>query len=63
MDYTKIKEAAQAYLPAMTKFLRDLIAIPSESWAKRGSSAGRSRKWKSSASTKPGSIRKATPWA
>ena len=31
MDYTKIKEAAQAYLPAMTKFLRDLIAIPSES--------------------------------
>ena len=36
MDYTKIKEAAQAYLPAMTKFLRDLIAIPSESCEEEG---------------------------
>ncbi len=36
MEYTKIKEAAQAYLPAMTKFLRDLIAIPSESCEEEG---------------------------
>ena len=36
MDYTKIKEAAQAYLLAMTKFLRDLIAIPSESCEEEG---------------------------
>ena len=36
MDYRKIKEAAQAYLPAMTKFLRDLIAIPSESCEEEG---------------------------
>ena len=36
MDYAKIKEAAQAYLPAMTKFLRDLIAIPSESCEEEG---------------------------
>ena len=36
MDYMKIKEAAQAYLPAMTKFLRDLIAIPSESCEEEG---------------------------
>ena len=36
MDYTKIKEAAHAYLPAMTKFLRDLIAIPSESCEEEG---------------------------
>ena len=36
MDYTKIKEAAQAYLPAMTRFLRDLIAIPSESCEEEG---------------------------
>ena len=31
MDYAKINEAAKAYLPQMTKFLRDLIAIPGES--------------------------------
>ena len=36
MEYSKIKEAAQAYLPAMTKFLRDLIAIPSESCEEEG---------------------------
>lgn len=36
MEYTKIKEAAQAYLPAMTRFLRDLIAIPSESCDEEG---------------------------
>ena len=36
MEYTKIKEAAQAYLPAMTRFLRDLIAIPSESCEEEG---------------------------
>ena len=31
MDFTKINEAAKGYLPDMTKFLRDLIAIPGES--------------------------------
>ena len=36
MDYSKIKEAAQAYLPDMTRFLRDLIAIPSESCEEEG---------------------------
>lgn len=36
MDYGKIKGAAQNYLPAMTKFLRDLIAIPGESSGEEG---------------------------
>ena len=31
MDFNKVKEAAQGYEKAMTKFLRDLIAIPGES--------------------------------
>jgi len=31
MDFERIKEAAQAYLPDMTQFLRDLIRIPGES--------------------------------
>lgn len=31
-----VKQAAQAYLPAMSKFLRDLIAIPSESCEEEG---------------------------
>ena len=36
MDFEKIKQAAQNYLPDMTKFLRDLIAIPSESCEEEG---------------------------
>ena len=36
MDYEGIKKAAQAYIPDMTKFLRDLIAIPSESCDEEG---------------------------
>lgn len=36
MDFNKIKQAAQNYLPDMTKFLRDLIAIPSESCEEEG---------------------------
>lgn len=36
MDANRIKQAAQAYLPDMTKFLRDLIAIPSESCEEEG---------------------------
>lgn len=36
MDFNKIKEASQAYLPAMTKFLRDLVAIPGESCEEEG---------------------------
>ena len=36
MDYEKIKQAAQDYLPAMSKFLRDLIALPSESCGEEG---------------------------
>ncbi len=31
IDFAKIQELAQAYLPAMTRFLRDMVAIPSES--------------------------------
>ena len=31
MEFNKIKEAAENYQPQMTKFLRDLIAIPGES--------------------------------
>ena len=36
MDFEAIKRAAQNYLPQMTKFLRDLIAIPSESCEEEG---------------------------
>ena len=36
MDYDAIKKAAGAYLPQMTRFLRDLIAIPSESCDEEG---------------------------
>lgn len=36
MDFNKINEAAQGYLPAMTKFLRDLVAIPGESCGEEG---------------------------
>lgn len=31
MDYKKIKEAAEAYGPAMTKFLREIVQFPGES--------------------------------
>ncbi len=36
MDFNKIKEASEAYLPAMTKFLRELVAIPGESSGEEG---------------------------
>lgn len=36
MDFNRIKETAQAYQPAMTKFLRDLVAIPGESCEEEG---------------------------
>ncbi len=36
MDYSKVQQAAQAYEKQMTKFLRDLIAIPSESCEEEG---------------------------
>ncbi len=36
MDFDAIKKAAQAYGPAMTAFLRDMIAIPSESCEEKG---------------------------
>lgn len=36
MDFDAIKKAAEAYGPAMTAFLRDLIAIPSESCEEEG---------------------------
>lgn len=36
MDFEAIKKASEAYLPQMTKFLRDLIAIPSESCEEEG---------------------------
>jgi putative selenium metabolism hydrolase len=31
LDFEKIKKLAEAYQPAMTRFLRDMVAIPSES--------------------------------
>ena len=36
MDFEAIKKAAQAYGPDMTRFLRDMIAIPSESCEEKG---------------------------
>ncbi|MFC2822044.1 MAG: YgeY family selenium metabolism-linked hydrolase [Sphaerochaeta sp.] len=36
MDFDAIKKAATKYGPAMTKFLRDMIAIPSESCEEKG---------------------------
>ncbi|MDR1619964.1 MAG: YgeY family selenium metabolism-linked hydrolase [Clostridiales bacterium] len=36
MDFLNIQSAAQAYLPQMTKFLRDLIKIPGESCSEEG---------------------------
>ena len=36
MDFEAIKKAAQAYRPAMVRFLRDMIAIPSESCEEEG---------------------------
>ena len=36
MDFNAVKKASEAYLPQMTKFLRDLIAIPSESCEEEG---------------------------
>ena len=36
MDFEAIKRAAEGYLSQMTKFLRDLIAIPSESCEEEG---------------------------
>lgn len=36
MDYNRINEAAKSYLPAMTKFLRDLIRIPERAAQRAG---------------------------
>ena len=36
MDVSAVKQAAEQYTPQMTKFLRDLIAIPSESCEEEG---------------------------
>ncbi|MFI3312841.1 MAG: YgeY family selenium metabolism-linked hydrolase, partial [Eubacteriales bacterium] len=36
MNYDAIKQAAKAYEKDMTKFLRDMIAIPSESCEEEG---------------------------
>ncbi len=36
MDFNKIKSASETYLPAMTKFLRELVAIPGESCGEEG---------------------------
>ena len=36
MDFAAIRNAAEAYKPAMVKFLRDMIAIPSESCEEKG---------------------------
>ena len=44
MDFEAIKKAAQAYGPDMTHFLRDMIAIPSESCEERASPTASPRK-------------------
>ncbi len=36
MNFDEIKSAAKGYEAAMTRFLRDLIAIPSESCGEEG---------------------------
>lgn len=36
MDFAKIKASSEAYLPQMTKFLRDLVRIPGESCGEEG---------------------------
>ena len=36
MDFTAIRKASEAYLPQMTKFLRDLVRIPGESCGEEG---------------------------
>lgn len=36
MDFTAVKQAAEAYAPSMSKFLRDLIKIPGESCTEEG---------------------------
>ncbi|MDR2137022.1 MAG: YgeY family selenium metabolism-linked hydrolase, partial [Synergistaceae bacterium] len=36
MDFKKIRESAERYEPDMTRFLRDMIAIPSESCDEKG---------------------------
>ena len=36
LDFNKIKEAAQGYEAAMTKFFRDLVKIPGERAGEEG---------------------------
>ena len=36
MDFSAIKKASESYSAAMTKFLRDLVAIPGESCGEEG---------------------------
>lgn len=36
MDFERIKQAAEAYQADMSRFLRDMIAIPSESCEEKG---------------------------
>ena len=44
MDFEAIKKAAQGYQADMTRFLRDMIAIPSESCEERASPTALPRK-------------------
>ena len=44
MDFEAIKKAAQGYQADMTRFLRDMIAIPSELRGKRASPTALPRK-------------------
>ena len=46
MDFEAIKRAAEGYRADMSRFLRDMIAIPSESCEERASSCASSRSWK-----------------
>jgi hypothetical protein len=36
IDFTKINDLVERYLPDMTRFLRDMIRLPSESCQEKG---------------------------
>ena len=56
MDFEAIKKAAQAYGPDMTRFLRDMIAIPQRELRGRGRRRTASPpRWRSSATTRSSS--------
>ena len=59
MDFEKIKAAAEGYKADMTRFLRDMIRIPSESCEEKGVCECIKAEMESWALTRPSS----TAWA